>query len=80
MRASLPTCADSTPGSPVEWPAEIEAERALDCARLKLSHGVGILDALTAALAVGKGMTPATQNIRHFSVIPDLTVAQPYTR
>lgn len=64
----------------VLWPGEAEAPQALDYAQLKLSHGVGILDALTAALALARGLPVATFNVRHFNAIPDLRVVQPYTR
>ena len=65
---------------PILWPAEVEVAHSLDYAQFKLSHGVGVLDALTATLAVGRAVQLATFNLRHFRAIPDLIVVQPYAR
>jgi predicted nucleic acid-binding protein len=65
---------------PVLWPTESEAAASLEYARLKLSQGTGPLDALTAGLAIGRGLELATFNVRHFNPIADLTVVQPYSR
>jgi hypothetical protein len=64
----------------VIWPADVEVARALEYAPIKLSDGIGLLDSLTAALAVSRGLTLLTYNDRHFRAIPGLITAQPYTR
>jgi predicted nucleic acid-binding protein len=43
-----------------------------------LSHGLLIPDALIAATALGHGLTLYTKNVRHFQMIPQLTVVRPY--
>jgi predicted nucleic acid-binding protein len=45
-----------------------------------LSHGLGLLDALIAACAVGHSATLYTFNVKHYQVVPGLVTAQPYTR
>ena len=42
------------------------------------SHGLSIPDALIAAVAVSQDLELATDNERHFSMIPDLVVERPY--
>jgi predicted nucleic acid-binding protein len=42
------------------------------------SHGLSIPDALIAATAVANGLELATDNERHFAMIPQLTVKRPY--
>jgi predicted nucleic acid-binding protein len=66
---------------PVVWPAEADCQRALsDFTAYHLSHGLGLLDALIAACAIGLSATLCTFNVRHYGVIPGLVTAQPYTR
>jgi predicted nucleic acid-binding protein len=43
-----------------------------------LSHGLLIPDALIAATALEHGLTLYTKNVRHFKMIPELTVVRPY--
>lgn len=43
-----------------------------------LSHGLMIPDALIAATALEHGLTLYTKNIRHFQMIPQLSVVRPY--
>lgn len=43
-----------------------------------LSHGMQIPDALIAATALENGLTLYSKNIRHFRMIPELTVMRPY--
>ncbi len=43
-----------------------------------LSHGLLIPDALIGATALAHGVTLHTKNVRHFRMIPGLTVARPY--
>ena len=65
----------------VVWPTEADCARALsDFTAYHLSHGLGLLDALIAACAVGRSATLFTFNIKHYRVVPGLTVAKPYTR
>jgi predicted nucleic acid-binding protein len=65
----------------VVWPEEAECEHALlDFKALYLSHGLGILDALIAACAVGRGATLCTFNVKHYRMVPGLLTEQPYPR
>jgi hypothetical protein len=43
-----------------------------------LSHGMQIPDALIAATASQHGLPLYTKNVRHFQMIPQLTVIRPY--
>jgi predicted nucleic acid-binding protein len=66
---------------PVVWPTAADCQRALaDFAAFHLSHGLGLLDALIGACAVGMSAELCTFNIKHYRVIPGLVLAQPYTR
>jgi predicted nucleic acid-binding protein len=63
------------------WPARIDCARALrDFVAYRLSHGIGILDALIAETAVGLGSELATFNERHYRVVSGLSIVQPYHR
>ena len=63
------------------WPSEAECAAALsDFATYHLAHGLGLLDALIAACAVGRSATLYTFNVKHYKAIPRLVVAQPYVR
>ncbi|QLE56865.1 PIN domain-containing protein [Nostoc sp. TCL26-01] len=65
----------------VIWPTEADLNRASsDFATYHLSHGLGLLDALIAACAVGRSATLCTFNVKHYRVVPGLIIAQPYTR
>jgi predicted nucleic acid-binding protein len=65
----------------VVWPTEAECNRALaDFAAYHPSYGLGLLDALIAACAVGRSATLCTFNSKHFQVVPGLVTAQPYSR
>lgn len=44
----------------------------------RLSHGLAINDALIAASALLRSDILYTKNVRHFQMIPDLTVVRPY--
>lgn len=46
--------------------------------RFRLSHGIGILDALVAAPAARLKLILLTCNLRHFEFIPDIRVQRPY--
>jgi predicted nucleic acid-binding protein len=42
------------------------------------SHGMAIPDALIAATAVTNNLEMASDNVRHFAMIPDLRLQRPY--
>lgn len=66
---------------PVIWPTEVDCSRALsNFTTYHLSHSLGLLDALIAACAVGRGATLCTFNLKHYRVVPFLVTEQPYTR
>ncbi|CAN5742702.1 hypothetical protein BH23GEM3_BH23GEM3_10550 [soil metagenome] len=65
----------------VVWPTETDCTRALsDFLAYRLSHGLGLLDALIAACAVGRAATLYTFNTKHYRSISGLVVDQPYDR
>ena len=66
---------------PIVWPTETDCTRALsDFTAYHLSHKVGLIDALIAACAVGHNATLCTFNVKHYRVIPGLSMEQPYSR
>ena len=66
---------------PVVWATEADCARALsNFTTYHLSDSLGLLDALIAACAVGRGLTLCTFNVKHYRVVPNLMMAQPYTR
>ncbi len=66
---------------PVIWATEVDCARALsDFTTYHLSNRLGLLDALIAACAVGQGLTLCTFNVKHYRVVPNLVMAQPYAR
>jgi predicted nucleic acid-binding protein len=66
---------------PISWPTEAEMNRALrECTGFRLSHGLGLIDALIAMTALGRNEPLATFNTRHFQAVPGLVLVQPYTR
>lgn len=65
----------------VVWPTEADCGRALtDFAAYHVSHGLGLLDALISACAVGSSATLCTFNVKHHRMIPGLETTQPYQR
>lgn len=63
------------------WPTEADSTRALsDFAAFHLSDGLGLLDALIAACAVGLSSRLLTFNVKHYRVVPGLMMEQPYKR
>lgn len=66
---------------PLIWAIEADCARALsDFTTYHLSNSLGLLDALIAACAVGRGLTLCTFNVKHYRVVPNLLTAQPYAR
>jgi predicted nucleic acid-binding protein len=66
---------------PVVWPTTADCQRALaDFTAFHLSHGLGLLDALIAACAVGLSAELCTFNEKHYRAVPGLATAQPYIR
>ncbi|MBW4449873.1 MAG: PIN domain-containing protein [Spirirestis rafaelensis WJT71-NPBG6] len=66
---------------PIVWATEADCARALsDFTMYHLSNSLGLLDALIAACAVGRGATLCTFNLKHYRVVPGLVTEQPYTR
>lgn len=66
---------------PLVWATQSDCARALsDFTSYHLSHNLGLLDALIAACAVGRGATLCTFNLKHYRVVPGLITIQPYTR
>jgi predicted nucleic acid-binding protein len=62
----------------IVWPSDADCQRALsDFTALHLSHGLGLLDAIIAACAVGRAATLCTFNVKHYRVVPGLVTAQP---
>lgn len=65
----------------ISWPTEADCQRALAYfSTFYLSHGVGLLDTLIGACASGRDAVLYTFNIRHYNIIPDIRVEQPYYR
>jgi predicted nucleic acid-binding protein len=48
--------------------------------QLHLSHGIGIMDCLIAAVAARAGKPFYTFNLKHFRMVPDLDASAPYER
>ena len=68
-------------GFEIVWPSRAECQSALEqFSRLHLSHGLGLLDSLIAATAVGHGSVLNTFNERHYRMFPGLGIARPYDR
>jgi hypothetical protein len=65
----------------IHWPAPADCEAIrLKFANLYLRSGVGVLDALTAACAIGLSATLCTFNARHYRDIDGLRMESPYKR
>lgn len=66
---------------PIVWPTEEDCARALsDLFSLRLSHSLGLIDAVIAATAVGQNATLCTFNLKHYRPVPGLMLTQPYDR
>jgi predicted nucleic acid-binding protein len=65
----------------VVWPKEADCDRALsDFVAHHLPHGLGLLDALIGACAVGLSASLCTFNVKHYRHVPGLSTTQPYAR
>jgi len=63
------------------WPAPSDNQNALSIlVQARLSHNIGLEDALVAATALGLGATLCTFNTKHFSAKPGLMTEQPCER
>jgi predicted nucleic acid-binding protein len=62
------------------WPVTISGSQTAYrwMESLCMSHGLLIPDSLIAATAAEHGLILYTKNVRHFRVIPGLTVVRPY--
>ncbi len=65
----------------IVWPTAADCSRTLsDFTAYHLSHGLGLLDAMIAACAVGLSATLYSFNIKHYAVVPGLLAVEPYVR
>jgi predicted nucleic acid-binding protein len=65
----------------IVWPRPADLQRALAWfPELRLSHNLGLLDALIAATAVGLKAPLITFNVKHYRAIPGLQTEQPYKK
>ncbi len=65
----------------IYWPTDADSNRALATfAHGRLSHNLGILDAIIGECAVGLGAILCTFNDKHFKAITKLTTKQPYVK
>lgn len=66
---------------PIVWPTEADCTRALsDFAAFHLSHGMGLLDSLIAACAIGLSATLCTFNSKHYRAVSGLVTTEPYAK
>jgi len=65
----------------IVWPSDADSHQAIQFfATFHLSHGLGLLDALIAASAVGRSAALLTFNRKHYHMIPGLQIVEPYVR
>ena len=86
----LQGCSNKTEQSKVEkvlaqfevvWPLPNSCEAALKVfSRYHLSHGIGLLDALIGQTAVALNLPLHTFNRKHYEVIPNLVMVEPYNK
>ena len=63
------------------WPTSDDCRLAYHLfSQFHLSHGLGLLDSLIAATAVGNDATLFTFNAKHFKSVPQLKLSEPYVR
>ena len=66
---------------PLLWPSHEACNQALKHFTAHyLSHGIGILDAIIAEIAVEAGFPLYTFNQKHYLPHPHLKIIQPYSR
>jgi len=66
---------------PVLYLSESACIRAVNYFRaFHLSHGIGILDTLIAAIAVTHDAILCSFNEKHYQMVPDLQLMKPYSR
>ena len=66
---------------PLIWPTAADCQRALaDFTTFHLTQGLGLLDAVIAATAIGLSGELCTFNDKHYRMVPGLLMRQPYTR
>jgi predicted nucleic acid-binding protein len=66
---------------PMLWPTSTDCQRALtDFTAFHLSDGLGLLDDMISALAIGLSAELCTFNEKHYRVVPGLVTLQPYAR
>lgn len=65
----------------IVWPTQAECRWAMEVFRaFHLSHGLGLLDSLMAACAVGREAALLTFNGKHYRPLPELKIEEPYAR
>jgi len=65
----------------IVWPSQVACAHANSIyGPARLSHSLGILDALIAATALENQATLYTFNVKHFVAVPGLDVQVPYIR
>lgn len=64
----------------IVFPSAPGTQTSLTLASLKLSHGLGAMDALIAATALEHNSPLYTFNVKHFGAVPGLQVIVPYKR
>ncbi len=65
----------------IAWPDSDACNQALSVfSEHYLSEGIGIIDALVGQLAVSLNLPLCTFNRKHYTVIPQIQVLEPYSR
>ena len=65
----------------IYWPNDRDSNRAMETfSHGRLSHNLGILDALIGECAVGRNAVLCTFNVKHFNAVLSLTTEQPYEK
>ena len=65
----------------IVWPTEADCARALsEFAAFHLTQGLGLLDSLIAACALGRSATLCTFNTKHYRSISGLVIQEPYKK
>lgn len=66
---------------PIIWGSDKAMMQAVvEFASLRLSHNVGVFDAVIAATAMENDCVLLTSNNKHFSAVPGLVIKEPYVR